>query len=129
MPDRFSLELPSFKQHKKLLWDEVECTCEMVGDSADARGCEVHGKPSCLYCSKSGGVPWLMVGNDLHCSRCFEDMSVPEFREWLRDRMETGPELYVTDEQRERESVVSMVKNWHRRGMGGAGEVKTRKVA
>jgi hypothetical protein len=45
-------------------------------------------KPSgkCFYCSREGGVPFLMTGDgELHCTRCFEDFTPDEFLAWLQD--------------------------------------------
>ena len=40
----------------------------------------------CLRCGKEGGKPFLMTADDeLHCSRCFEDLSPSEFTAWLED--------------------------------------------
>ena len=44
-----------------------------------------YGKTKCFYCNRTGGVPYLMVGDELHCSRCFEDLTPEEFRVWLED--------------------------------------------
>lgn len=39
----------------------------------------------CFYCDRKGGVPFLAVGDDVYCSRCFEDFTLEEFRAWLED--------------------------------------------
>ena len=40
----------------------------------------------CFYCDREGGVPFLVTGDDeVHCSRCFEDMTSEEFMTWLED--------------------------------------------
>jgi hypothetical protein len=39
----------------------------------------------CFYCDRTGGVPFLMIGDELHCSRCFEDFTDEEFAQYLID--------------------------------------------
>ena len=39
----------------------------------------------CFYCDREGVIPFLMIGDELHCSRCFEDLTEDEFVQYLVD--------------------------------------------
>ena len=39
----------------------------------------------CFYCECKGGTPFLMIGDELHCSRCFEEFTDEEFAQYLID--------------------------------------------
>ena len=39
----------------------------------------------CFYCDRESGIPFLMIGDELHCSRCFEDLTDDEFAQYLID--------------------------------------------
>ena len=39
----------------------------------------------CLYCDRTGGEPFLMIGEELHCSLCFEGFTASAFWEYLED--------------------------------------------
>ena|SRR5271165_6282789 len=111
MPDRFSEELPSLAEYNRRLWDEPECTCRFSGDIADAHDCPVHGEDAaCPVCSNRGGVPFLMMDDQLYCSRCFEHMNGEEFHQWLHDGELPIESLSVLNEEGERKELVRIAE-------------------
>jgi hypothetical protein len=110
MPDRFT-EFPDLREHKRLLWDEPECTCHVDGDQADARNCPLHAEDAaCPVCSNRGGVPFLMMDDQLYCSRCFEHMNAEEFHEWLHDGELPIRSLKVENPEVERRELVAIAE-------------------
>lgn len=40
---------------------------------------------ACLYCGRKGGTPFAIIGDETHCTRCFEDFTEAEFAEYLEE--------------------------------------------
>lgn len=104
---------------------DVECSCRFSGDQADASECLLHGA-KCFYCDRRGGVPFLMVGDELHCSRCFEDFTPAQFLAYLNDY---PVEVEVLEPEAERPALVAMAQGWRVRKPAGNATPKKRKVA
>ncbi len=52
-----------------------------IGDSL-----QTFDETKCFYCDREGGVSFLVTGDgEVHCSRCFEDMTSEEFMVWLEE--------------------------------------------
>jgi len=96
-----------FAREKRFLWDEPECECRYIDDDqVDASRCLQHGV-KCAFCSRLGGVPFLMMPDGLRCSRCFEDFTVEQFGQWM---MEYPCSVEILNQECEREEITAKAK-------------------
>ena len=76
--DRFQEETPAnFSRNSRVDRDE-----DSRPDVTEVQA--VHPE-KCFYCDREDGVPFLMIGDELHCSRCFEEFTREEFHQYLID--------------------------------------------
>jgi len=64
----------------------------------------------CFYCDRLGGIPFLMIGDELHCSRCFEDFTREQFHEYLAD----FPQEVTILEECERTEILAEARAWNK---------------
>lgn len=77
--DRFPLETSADLAHQAAL-------NSALNRNEDGSPCIPEKQPErCFYCGRKGGQPFLMIADELHCSRCFEDFTPEEFHRYLID--------------------------------------------
>jgi hypothetical protein len=54
----------------------------------------------CFYCECTGGTPYLLIGNELRCSRYFEEFTDEELVQYLIDS--GGPSIHQVVRSMER---------------------------